>query len=319
MRAELLALAAELARKGEPFVLAMVVRREPYSSAQPGDMAIITPDGGYHGWLGGNCTQPTVRREAKRALADGKPRLVSLSPDPTREARPGVSALPMTCHSGGTVDIYLEPVLPAPRLLLFGASPVVRALAQVGKGMGYTVDVVAPGADRAALPPVDHVVTDLAAPELRGRGGDRLFAIVATMGEFDEDSVAAAIEAQPFYLGVVASRRRFAEMRASLLGRGITAEALGQIHNPAGLDLGARLPEELAVSILAEIVKLRRAVSNQELAVEPADEDPVAIDPICGMTVVIATARHKAEVGGQMVYFCNARCREKYLAQRESA
>src|SRR5437764_8270020 len=120
MRAELLQLAADLARKGEPFVLAMVVRKQAYSSAQQGDMAIITADGGYHGWLGGNCTQPTVRREAKLALAEGKPRLVSLSPAPRVPALPGVISLPMTCHSGGSVDIYLEPMLPAPRLWLFG-------------------------------------------------------------------------------------------------------------------------------------------------------------------------------------------------------
>src|SRR5437899_13025655 len=104
MRAELLELAADLARRGEPFVLAMVVRRESCSSAHQGDMAVITADGGYHGWLGGNCTQPTVKREAKRALADGRPRLVSLSPEPARDQRPGVTALPMTCHSGGSVD-----------------------------------------------------------------------------------------------------------------------------------------------------------------------------------------------------------------------
>src|SRR5437867_10211966 len=112
MRAELLELAADLARRGEPFVLATVVRRESYSSAHQGDMAVITADGGYHGWLGGNCTQPIVKSEAARALLDGKPRLVSLSPEPDREARPGVVALPMRCHSGGTVDIYLEPVPP---------------------------------------------------------------------------------------------------------------------------------------------------------------------------------------------------------------
>src|SRR5204863_7267704 len=130
MRAELLQLAADLARKGEPFVLAMVVRRESYSSAHQGDMAVITADGAYHGWLGGNCTQPTVKREARQALADGKPRLVSLSPDPGENARPGVTALPMTCHSGGSVDIDLEPVLPAPRLQLFGEAPCARAPAR---------------------------------------------------------------------------------------------------------------------------------------------------------------------------------------------
>lgn len=295
MRAELLQLAADLARRGEPFVLAMVVRRESYSSAQQGDMAVITADGGYHGWLGGNCTQPTVKREARRALAEGKPRLVSLSPDPARDVRPGVSALPMTCHSGGSVDIYLEPVLPAPRLALFGASPVVRALAQLGAAMGYGVDIV----ENARLPE---------------RGRAPLYAVVATMGESDEDSVAAALDAQPHYVGVVASRRRFAEIRASLAARGVPAESLDRIHNPAGLDIGARLPEELALSILAEIVQLRRAATAVAAEPEPAEREE--IDPICGMSVVVATAKHKAEVDGRMVYFCNPRCREKFLAGR---
>ncbi|HKA88038.1 MAG TPA: XdhC/CoxI family protein, partial [Haliangiales bacterium] len=294
MRAEILQLAADLARRGEPFVLAMVVRRESASSAQQGDMAVITADGGYHGWLGGNCTQPTVRREAKRALADGKPRLISLSPDPTAETRPGVSSLPMSCHSGGSVDIYLEPVLPAPRLLLFGASPAVRALASLGKAMGYAVDVVAPAADRAGLPPVDRVFADAGAPELRVRPTAPVYAVVATMGEDDEGSAAAAIDARPAYLGVVASRKRFAELRATLLGRGIPAEALDRIHNPAGLDIGARLPEEVALSILAEIVKLRRAVAP---VVEERAE-PEEIDPVCGMTLVAASARHRADHDG---------------------
>jgi xanthine dehydrogenase accessory factor len=259
-------------------------------------MAVITADGGYHGWLGGNCTQPTVKKEARRALADGKPRLVSLSPEPQRETRPGVSALPMTCHSGGTVDIYLEPVLPAPRLMLFGASPVVRALARLGEAMGYGVVAV------------DHPT----APEIRGLHGPNVHAVVATMGENDEDSVAAALAAQPGYVAVVASRRRFGELRAALAARGVTPEALDRVRNPAGLDIGARLPEELALSILAEIVQLRRAASPPVVEETPAE--PEAIDPICGMTVVVATARHVAEHEGRTYYFCNPRCREKFLA-----
>jgi xanthine dehydrogenase accessory factor len=299
MRAELLQLASELAGRGEPFVLAMVVRRESYSSAQQGDMAIITADGGYHGWLGGNCTQPVVRREAKHALADGKPRLVSLSPDPTRELRPGVSALPMACHSGGTVDIYLEPIRPPPRLLLFGASPVVRALGALGKAMGYSVDEVG-----AAAP---------APPARSSAARESLYAVVATMGENDEDAVAAALEAQPGYLGVVASRKRFAELRQALLARGVAPAALETVRSPAGLDIGARRPEEVALSILSEIVKLRRAADDARAAPGPSEE-PEAIDPVCGMTVVIATARHRGEHAGQTYYFCNPRCREKFLA-----
>ena len=285
MRAELLQLAADLAKKGEPFVLAVVVRRESYSSAHQGDMAVITADGGYHGWLGGNCTQPVVRREARRALQDGKPRLVSLSPEPELQARPGVHALPMTCSSGGTVDIYLEPVLPAPRLLLFGPSPVVAALQQLGQVMGYTV--VEPGAAQPGA-----------------------FAIVATMGENDEESVEKALAQKPDYLAVVASRKRFGQIREALLVRGVPAAELDRIRNPAGLDLGAKLPEEVALSILAEIVQLRRA----DARTPAADTEPTAIDPICGMTVEIATARHQADHAGRTFYFCNLRCREKFLS-----
>jgi xanthine dehydrogenase accessory factor len=294
MRAELLELAAELARRGEPFVLAMVVRKESYSSAQQGDMAIITADGGYHGWLGGNCTQPTVKREARLALADGKPRLVSLSPDPSRDQRPGMSALPMTCHSGGTVEIYLEPVLPPPRLVLFGESPAVRALDALGRAMGWAVDVVTDARPVPASTPARDV-----------------YAVVATMGESDEASVEAALAARPVYLGVVASRKRYAEVRDTLLARGVPAAALDAVHNPAGLDIGARRPEELAVSILAEIVKLRGAAT----APVQKEAEKEAIDPVCHMTVVVATAKHVAEHAGVTYHFCNPRCREKFLAQ----
>src|SRR5919197_6640886 len=163
MRGELLRLAAQLAERGEPFVLALVVRREPASSTQPGDMAIVTESGGFHGWLGGACTQPTVVREARQALADGRPRLLALSPDPGADHRPGVAVRPMTCHSGGTVDIYLEPVVPPPRLVVFGAAPTARALCRLGKSMGYAVDVVDPDVDAATFPEADRVHRELPA------------------------------------------------------------------------------------------------------------------------------------------------------------
>jgi xanthine dehydrogenase accessory factor len=322
MRAELLQLAADLARRGEPFVLAVVVRREAYSSAHQGDMAVITADGGYHGWLGGNCTQPTVKREARRALADGQPRLVSLSPEPP-PPRPGVTALPMACGSGGTVDIYLEPVLPVPRLLLFGPSPAASALARLGKAMGYLVELVDPSAAGGGRPDADRVHAEASAPEIRSlaSGAEHLFAVVATMGESDEDAIAAALALEPAYLGVVASRKRFALVRETLIGRGLPAAAIDRARNPAGLDLGARLPEEVALSIMAEIVRVRRARAAQlaqesEAAAAPPAEREER-DPVCGMAVAVASARHVAEHQGRTWYFCNPRCREKFLAAPE--
>src|SRR5262249_12127286 len=234
VRRELLELAAELSQRGEPFVVAMVVRRESYSSAQQGDMAILTADGAFHGWLGGSCTHPSVQREAARALVDGAPRLVSLSPEPDR--RPGVTPLPMTCHSGGTVEIYIEPVLPAPRLVLFGVTPVARALAQLRKAMGYSVDLVDPEAHGVELPHADRVFTDLGAAELRAHAAAS-YAVVASMGENDEDAIAAPLASRPAYVGVVASPARFAVLRDTLLGRGVAAQALDAVKNPAGPDI----------------------------------------------------------------------------------
>jgi xanthine dehydrogenase accessory factor len=335
---QLLERAAELARHGESFVLAVVVRREPYSSSQQGDMAIITADGAYHGWLGGNCTRPSVQREAAAALLDGNPRLISLSPEPEQPPRPGITPLPMMCHSGGTVDIFLEPVLAAPRMVVFGVSPVARAVAQLAKSMGYLVDIVDPEAHAAELPNADRVFTDIAAAELRS--GPRVaYAVVASMGEHDEDAVAAALAMQPSYLGVVASRKRFAILRQTLVDRGISAHALDAIKSPAGLDLGGRLPEEVALSILAEIVQRRHAVQARgegheekksgvalpiagtapaAAAVASAAAPPAtpltAIDPVCHMTVTVATARHVGTWDGRTWYFCNPRCKDKFLA-----
>lgn len=306
MRAELLRLAAELVRAQTPFVTATVVWRKPPSSAQRGDGAIVTADGTFHGWLGGACTRPTVISEALAALADGKPRLVALAPEPETAARPGVTVFPMTCHSGGSVEIYLEPVLPSPRLVIFGGSPAARALARLGGDVGYLVDVV----DRAEM--------ESAGADQPIAGAPPPFAVVACMGEGDEEAIEAALLLRPAYLGVVASRRRFGELRRTLLARGADDAALAAIRSPAGLDLGARTPEEIAVSILAEIVQVRRAAEAASEATSPAAVATVtvvtAIDPICGMTVRTDRARHRVDHDGETYYFCCAGCREKFIA-----
>jgi xanthine dehydrogenase accessory factor len=219
------------------------------------------------------------------------------------------------------VDIYLEPVRPAPRLLVFGLAPTAQALCALGKAMGWAVDAIDPGAERAAFSAADRVLAELPADDPstspRARPAD-VYAVVSTMGQRDEEALLAASALEPAYLGVVASRRRFAEIREVLAARGVKPSALERIRNPAGLDLGAKLPEEIALSILAEIVQLRRAAEARATAAPPAQPaEATALDPICGMTVIVAGARHTAEYAGRTWYFCNARCRERFLATPE--
>jgi xanthine dehydrogenase accessory factor len=307
-----LTLAASLVEREERFALVTVVRREPPSSARVGDVALVTERGEYHGWAGGGCTRSSVLLEAMRAIADGEPRLLSLSPEPEGGRRPGVVFLPMTCESGGTVEIYVEPVLPAARLLLFGTSPAVRVLARIGHAMGYRVDVVDPDADEAAFPDA-RVQRSLAADALP-RGAHVL---VATMGDRDIEAIEAALSRSPAYLGVIASGKRFAQLREALLARGVSSEALARVTAPAGLDIGAHAPEEIAVSIMAQIVERRRSAhALHAQSVAPREQQPrEAVDPVCGMSVAVAGARHTAEVLGVAYTFCCAGCRTKFLAE----
>jgi xanthine dehydrogenase accessory factor len=317
VNADLLQRATDLTRRGEAFVRAVVVRREPASSAQVGNTALVTESGEYHGWLGGSCIQSTVVREALAALRDAVPRLISLSPDPGADHRVGVTSFPMTCHSGGSVDVFLEPVLPAPRLLVFGVSPAARALARLGKVMGYSVDVVDPDADRSTFPDADRIAAEFKPQDFADRPASqrtRLFVVVATLGQHDEEATLAAMAVDPAYLGVVASRKRFSQIRETLVERGASSDGLNRITNPAGLDIGARAPEEVALSILAEIVQVRRAAMEQARETDPATRPREERDPVCGMTVLVDAAQHHAVHGGRTYYFCCGGCRERFMA-----
>jgi len=279
MRTDTLQLASELAGRDEAFALATVVRREPPSSARVGDSAVVTPDGEFHGWLGGSCTRPTVIREALAALADGAPRLIGIvrDPDSASGARTGLTVFPMACHSGGSVEIYIEPLLPARRLLIFGVSPTARALARLAAVLGYRVEAVDPEASETLFPDASRLVTSDESVERPGSGQDaaRCFAVVATLGQRDEEAAWTAIRLVPAYVGVVASRKRFGQIRETLTTRGATTEQLDRIANPAGLDIGAQTPEEIALSILAEITRRARAERAHRPAGDPAPPVPV--------------------------------------------
>ena len=306
MRTDTLQLASELAGRSEAFALATVVRREPPSSARVGDSAVVTPDGEFHGWLGGSCTRPTVIREALAALADGAPRLIGIvrDPDSASGARPGLTVFPMACHSGGSVEIYIEPLLPARRLLIFGVSPTARALARLAAVLGYRVEAVDPEASQTLFPDASRLVTSDESVEPPGPGQDaaRCFAVVATLGQRDEEAAWAASRLMPAYVGVVASRKRFGQMRETLAARGATMEQLDRIANPAGLDIGAETPEEIALSILAEITRRARAVrpqreSDRRSAHDSAPPVPATQTEQAPAATVTATPREPGPVG----------------------
>jgi len=306
MRPELLSLAASLSARDERFALITVVRREPPSSARVGDCALVTESGEYHGWAGGGCTRETVLREASLAIADGEPRFLSLAPDGAAAPRAGMVSIPMTCDSGGTVEIYVEPVLPVARLFLFGASPAVRALARIAHAMGYRVDVVHPDAQAADFPDAHSVERTFVAKALP-RG---VHVLVATMGDDDAEVLRSALVSEPAYVGLIASRKRYELLKRELVAHGVPQAALERIAAPAGLDIGARTPEEIALSVMAQIVERRR-----KRAPEPVAEK--ALDPICGMEVTVAGARHSAVVAGTTYYFCCGGCRAKFLQMKE--
>src|SRR5579864_7386180 len=244
----------ELTRRGQAFALATVVWRQPPSSSQPGARAIITADGELRGWIGGACAEPVVIREAQRVIAEGTARLLLLgTPDQFGGAVPdGMTVIPIACQSEGALEIYIEPVLPVPHLVIVGSSPMAEVLAAQAGALGWRADRV-DGPDFA---------TDMA--------NEQSMIVVATQGHDDEDVLARAVAARPAYLGLVGSRRRGATVLGYLADRGVPKEELARVRVPAGLDLGKTTHQEIAVAILAELVRLRAAGALRQPKATPA-------------------------------------------------
>lgn len=302
--------ADELLTKGQSFAVAVVVRYQAPISGKPGNKAIIFPDGKIWGWIGGGCAQPAVIKEALKALADGQPRLIRISPSSSPEE--GVVDYTMTCHSGGTLDIYIEPVLPKPHILILGRSPIAVALAKLGKAINYTISVAAPGADRESFPDPDLVQTDLDLSQLRI--APQTFIVVSTQGECDEEALEQALLTSATYVAFVASRAKAGKILDYLRERGVTAERLSRVRAPAGLDIRAGSPEEIAVSILAEIIQVNRTEAAAPKAKLPVLKQEVK-DPICGMLVEVSAAKYKSEFHGNSFYFCCGGCKQTFDKQ----
>jgi len=311
---QFLSKASELLANHESFAIAVVVRYEAPISGKPGNKAIIFADGKIWGWIGGGCAQPVVVKEALKALRDGQPRMIRISPSSPPEQ--GIVDYTMTCHSGGTLDIYIEPVLPKPHILILGRSPVAVALARLSKAINYAVSIAAPQAERERFPDCDHVQADLDLSQIKIT--PQTFVVVSTQGQHDEEALENALCSEASYVAFVASKVKAAKILDYLKERGLSSTRLGQLKAPAGLDIHASSPEEIAVSILAEIIQENRSgTAKQKREVERAVARQEAKDPICGMMVDIGEARHKSEFRGNAFYFCCAGCKQKFDKQPE--
>ena len=269
---EILQIIATRKSAGEPFALATVVRTVAATAAKAGAKAVILPDGTIsEGWIGGGCARAAVIKAAKDALADGQSRLVSVQPpdlladrgvEPGQEQE-GVRFAKNMCPSQGTMDIFVEPVLPRPQVVICGSSPVAVAVADLAKRTGFAVTVCAPAAEQPAFGDADRRIEGYALPvdEAASR-----YVVVSTQGRGDEAALLAALAVDVDYVAFVGSRKKAEALKATLAKRGVPAERLTKLKAPAGLDLGAITPDEIAISILAEIVAVRRSTHSRGAA-----------------------------------------------------
>jgi len=280
--------AESLRSRRVPFVHARVVLAEKPTSAKPGDEALVLADGTLEGFVGGQCAEETIRAQGLMLLQSGDSMLLRIVPNPESD-QSGKTVVHNPCLSGGTLEIFLEPVLPPPLVCVVGESPIARALGDVAASLGYEAKAFEPA--------------DLAAAEA---------VVVASHGKDEEATLTDAVRAGVPYVGLIASRIRGKAVLDSL---DLTDEEKAGIHTPAGLDIGARTAAEIALSVLAEVIAERslaphrvRGATASEVAVPQ-----IAIDPVCGMSVVASDDALVADVEGERVYFCSTGCRQRYL------
>lgn len=263
-QSDVMQLVSDLKQRGEAFVLATVVRTVAVTAAKAGAKAVIMPDGTITGgWIGGGCARGAVLKAAKDVLADRQPRLISVQPPvelnslgvKAGESRQGVRFARNMCPSQGTMDIFVEPVMPQPSLVVCGSSPVAVALCRLGAVMGFSITACAPAAEQSAFDQADVRIEGYALPV--ADQADR-FIVVSTQGSGDEAALRAILDVAAAYKAFVGSRRKMAAIRERLAAAGASPEALDAIKGPAGIDIGAISPEEIALSILAEIIAIRR-------------------------------------------------------------
>ena len=287
MTHDLLARGLELRHARAAYVHARVVVAEKPTSAKPGAEAIVLADGTIEGFVGGACAESTVRAQALALLDSGETLLLRITPEP-EAPRPGSLTVHNPCLSGGTLEIFLEPVIPAPLVVVAGDTPIARALLELVGPLGHA------GASYEGTLPADTAAV-----------------VIASHGRDEEQVLVDALQASIPYVGLVASRKRGEAVLGTI---DVCGSMKARVHTPAGLDIGARTPEEVALSILAEIISTRPRQSGRPVSEGAPASAESATDPVCGMSVVMVDASLHLDHEGQRHWFCGSGCLRAFAA-----
>ncbi len=296
----------ELGSKEIPFVVVGVLKTTGPTAIKTGNKAIILADGSIEGWVGGHCTENEIVENALECLKEGASRSLNLT----------------TCQ-GGRMDVYLEPYLPKRRLLIFGHVPIASALCRLAKSLNFNVTIVDKGSTSDRFPDADLVLGSFDELKERGLNPPQTFAVIATMGERDQEYAQKLVKLGIPYIGVVAGRKRASEVLSYLRAVGLTEAEIARVKSPAGIYIRAVTAEEIALSIMSEIIDHARAGPDQWVisVVNEGEPSPSLsdqkVDPICGMLVEAATAEYSVDYQGEKVYFCSESCKDSFLSSPE--
>ncbi len=306
----------ELRKRNEPFAIAVVVRREAPSSGKTGDKAIINKFGEIIGWVGGGCVRAILIKEAEDAMKTGIARLVRIGKSLTQSQQEGVMEYKMTCQSEGLVEVFIEPVLPPPHLVVMGKTAIAKALVKLAKTTGFRVTAVAPDIKPDTFDKVDELITQYNLKQVNTTEASCI--VVATQVDQDETALQEAVGKANCYLGFVSSRKKGNKLMDYLKDAGVDPVRVAAIKSPAGIDINAKSPEEVAISILAEIIQVKSqapaasAFTQFDTTRAEAGKPKFYINPVCGVPVDVNSPKHVIDYKGEKVYFCCDGCKVKF-------
>lgn len=311
----------ELRKKQEPFAIAIVVRREAPTSGNAGDKAIVNKFGDIIGWVGGGCVRSIIIKEAEDAMKTGKSRLVRIGRSINNTQQDAVMQYKMTCQSEGTVEVFIEPVLPIPHLVVMGKTAIAKALVKLAKASGFKVTAVAADAKIDTFEKPDELITRYNLDQVNTTTATSI--VVATQGEQDEVALEQAIAKPHGYIGFVSSRKKGITVKDYLINAGGNESMITAIKAPAGIDIHAKSPEEVAISILAEVIAIKSnapgiaGFTQFDDTRQEAGKPKFYINPVCGVPVDINNPKHIIEYNTEKVYFCCDGCKTKFELEPE--